>query len=252
VSGARELRWPASCSPPCSSSDGCCSSKVHPLAQRTGKFWTTSPVRAAAAARTSPGSMSSRSRASPSSGSWQRCGIESCGPAFDRADGTRIWSLMQLERQLRPEAYGRRRGGYLDRRRIPATDAESIRASVLRHMGQSATAPLAKVASDLLHAMHGMPWRTPLLRAFAAGHGQSPTARWAALLSLAVPCFMPQTCPKGASGRGWSYGRANHRHRRRGRWSPAGPHLLLVLAAAVPAQERARGPRQAEGVEGPN
>jgi hypothetical protein len=34
-----------------------------------------------------------------------------------RADGTRIWSLMQLERQLRPRAYGRRRGGYLDRRR---------------------------------------------------------------------------------------------------------------------------------------
>jgi hypothetical protein len=40
-----------------------------------------------------------------------------------RADGTRIWSLMQLERQLRPEAYGRRRGGYLDRRRTPAADA---------------------------------------------------------------------------------------------------------------------------------
>jgi hypothetical protein len=40
-----------------------------------------------------------------------------------RADGTRIWSLMQLERQLRPEAYGLRRGGYLDRRRIPAADA---------------------------------------------------------------------------------------------------------------------------------
>jgi hypothetical protein len=39
------------------------------------------------------------------------------------ADGTRIWSLMQLERQLRPEAYGRRRGGYIDRRRTPATDA---------------------------------------------------------------------------------------------------------------------------------
>jgi hypothetical protein len=36
-----------------------------------------------------------------------------------RVDGTRIWSLMQLERQLRPEAYGRRRGGYLDRRRTP-------------------------------------------------------------------------------------------------------------------------------------
>ena len=35
---------------------------------------------------------------------------------YVHADGTRIWSLMQLERQLRPEAYGRRRGGYLDRR----------------------------------------------------------------------------------------------------------------------------------------
>ena len=34
-----------------------------------------------------------------------------------RVDGTGIWSLMQLERQLRPEMYGRRRGGYLDRRR---------------------------------------------------------------------------------------------------------------------------------------
>jgi hypothetical protein len=42
---------------------------------------------------------------------------------YIRADCTRIWSLMQLERQLRPEAYGRRRGGYLDRRRIPAADA---------------------------------------------------------------------------------------------------------------------------------
>jgi hypothetical protein len=42
---------------------------------------------------------------------------------YRRADGTRIWSLTQLERQLRPEAYGRRRGGYLDRRRTPAADA---------------------------------------------------------------------------------------------------------------------------------
>jgi hypothetical protein len=42
---------------------------------------------------------------------------------YVRADGTRIWSLMQLERQLRPEAYGRRRGGYLDRRRTPTTEA---------------------------------------------------------------------------------------------------------------------------------
>ena len=37
-------------------------------------------------------------------------------------DGTKVWSLMQLERQLRPEVYGWRRGGYLDRRRTPAAD----------------------------------------------------------------------------------------------------------------------------------
>jgi hypothetical protein len=42
---------------------------------------------------------------------------------YVRSDGTNVWSLMLLKRQLRPEAYGRRRGGYLDRRRIPATDA---------------------------------------------------------------------------------------------------------------------------------
>jgi hypothetical protein len=30
---------------------------------------------------------------------------------YVRADGSRIWSLMQLERLLRPEVYGRRRGG---------------------------------------------------------------------------------------------------------------------------------------------
>jgi hypothetical protein len=42
---------------------------------------------------------------------------------YVRADGTRIWSLMQLERQLRPEAYGRRRGGYLDRRQTQAAEA---------------------------------------------------------------------------------------------------------------------------------
>jgi hypothetical protein len=43
---------------------------------------------------------------------------------YIRADGTKIWSLMQLERQLRPEAYGRRRGGYLDRRRTRAAGAD--------------------------------------------------------------------------------------------------------------------------------
>jgi hypothetical protein len=37
---------------------------------------------------------------------------------YVRADGGKVWSLMQLERELHPEAYGRRRaGGYLTRRR---------------------------------------------------------------------------------------------------------------------------------------
>jgi hypothetical protein len=38
-----------------------------------------------------------------------------------RVDGTRVWSLMQLERQLRPDAYGRVRGGYIARRRSQAS-----------------------------------------------------------------------------------------------------------------------------------
>jgi hypothetical protein len=42
---------------------------------------------------------------------------------YIRVDGTKAWSLMQLERQLRPQAYCRRRGGYVDRRRNPAADA---------------------------------------------------------------------------------------------------------------------------------
>jgi hypothetical protein len=41
---------------------------------------------------------------------------------YIRADGTKVWSLMQLERQLRPGAFGRRRGGYIDRRRTPTAD----------------------------------------------------------------------------------------------------------------------------------
>jgi hypothetical protein len=62
------------------------------------------------------------------------------GPAevepYIRADGTRIWSLMQLERQLRPEAYRRRRGGYLDRRQALAADTAPIRAAVDSIHGQ--------------------------------------------------------------------------------------------------------------------
>jgi hypothetical protein len=42
-----------------------------------------------------------------------------------RVDGTKVWSLMQLERQLRPDAYGRVRGGYIARRRPRASGAGS-------------------------------------------------------------------------------------------------------------------------------
>jgi hypothetical protein len=41
---------------------------------------------------------------------------------YIRADRTKVWSLMQLERELRPEAFRRRRGGYIDRRRSPTAD----------------------------------------------------------------------------------------------------------------------------------
>src|SRR5215210_4313733 len=40
-----------------------------------------------------------------------------------RVDGTKVWSLMQLERRLRSDAYSRVRGGYLSRRRVRTTGA---------------------------------------------------------------------------------------------------------------------------------
>ena len=51
---------------------------------------------------------------------------------YIRVDGTKVWSLMQLERlerRLRPEAYGRVRGGYISRRRRPARDHRSPQVS---------------------------------------------------------------------------------------------------------------------------
>src|SRR6266511_3452192 len=42
---------------------------------------------------------------------------------YIRSDGIQVWSLRQLERQLRPEVYRRRRGGYVDRQRTQTTDA---------------------------------------------------------------------------------------------------------------------------------
>ena len=41
---------------------------------------------------------------------------------YVRIDGTKVWSLMQLERQLRPDAYGQVRGGYITRHRPRTTE----------------------------------------------------------------------------------------------------------------------------------
>jgi hypothetical protein len=40
-----------------------------------------------------------------------------------RVDGTKVWSLMQLERHLHPDTYGRVRGGYIARRRVRTSSA---------------------------------------------------------------------------------------------------------------------------------
>jgi hypothetical protein len=48
---------------------------------------------------------------------------------YIRVDGTKVWSLMQLERRLRPEAYGRVRGGYVSRQQRPPGDRSSEHSS---------------------------------------------------------------------------------------------------------------------------
>jgi hypothetical protein len=47
--------------------------------------------------------------------------VAACIEPYVRVDGTKVWSLMQLERHLQPEAYGRVRGGYITRRRARST-----------------------------------------------------------------------------------------------------------------------------------
>jgi hypothetical protein len=41
---------------------------------------------------------------------------------YIRVDGMEVWSLIQLERRVRPDAYGRVRGGYISRRPRLAAD----------------------------------------------------------------------------------------------------------------------------------
>jgi hypothetical protein len=54
-----------------------------------------------------------------------------------RVDGTEVWSLMQLERQLRPDAYGRVRGGYVARRRPRASEAPPAGHGPAGHQGHA-------------------------------------------------------------------------------------------------------------------
>jgi hypothetical protein len=56
---------------------------------------------------------------------------------YRRSDGTEVWSLMLLDRQLRPEAYHRRRGGYLERRRLPNRPRCEARPGDHRLVGKS-------------------------------------------------------------------------------------------------------------------
>ncbi len=60
-----------------------------------------------------------------------------------RADGTRVWSLMQLERQLRPEAYRRRRAvtSTADGSRLPMPDQSGRRCP--RHTRREVRQPFA-------------------------------------------------------------------------------------------------------------
>jgi len=41
---------------------------------------------------------------------------------YIRVDGTKVWNLTHLKRRLRPNAYGRVRGGYITRRRLRDSD----------------------------------------------------------------------------------------------------------------------------------
>ena len=50
--------------------------------------------------------------------------------------------------------------------------------------------------ADPLHAIYGMRTRSLLLLSVGAGDRQITTDRSIPLLSLAVPCFMPQICPR--------------------------------------------------------
>src|SRR5215218_10220387 len=69
---------------------------------------------------------------------------------YIRADGTKVWSLMLLERQLRPERFGRRRGGYLDRRRR-ATGTNAPGASRDTLGGQRGPRRMEKLGDDAGH-----------------------------------------------------------------------------------------------------
>jgi hypothetical protein len=94
---------------------------------------------------------------------------------YVRADGTRIWSLMQLERQLRPERMAGAAAvtSTANRPRSPMHSQSGVSVAHGIWWPRSCYAPSAQATSDLLHAIHGMPSQTLLLRVFTAGHARS-------------------------------------------------------------------------------
>jgi hypothetical protein len=100
---------------------------------------------------------------------------------FIRADGTKVWSLMQLERRLRPDASGRVRGGYLSRRRVPAKDAGITGTARRRRTpdgsGDTSAGGPAAAVGVVDRAAAPAPPRPPLVAPHPVAPSARPTAR---------------------------------------------------------------------------
>jgi hypothetical protein len=134
---------------------------------------------------------------------------------YVRVDGTKVWSLMQLERQLRPQAYGRVRGGYIARRRIRVSTPEwhcrrgccrcscqpSIQAGGAALEVHHRTGRVRVIPSTAWTWLASPAWR----RLHRPARAWSPCARrcWRSTTSTPPPSDRhPRDSPGPASGRG--------------------------------------------------
>jgi hypothetical protein len=60
--------------------------------------------------------------------------------SYIRVHGSKVWSLMLLDRQLHAEAYGPVRGGYVSCRRRPARDYRSPRSATCARQSTASAA----------------------------------------------------------------------------------------------------------------